>query len=130
MMVITAVTTQAPTSSAGELVVRPISASTIKTPVPIIEPTTIAVELKSPSDCTICGALETEASSFGDTVGVVTWIVFTRIATKSLALSFRPIAMQPSSAETPPPGRQFGRWPQQPPQRPRPPQESQEQSPA
>ncbi|HEX4320659.1 MAG TPA: hypothetical protein VHZ52_07135, partial [Acidobacteriaceae bacterium] len=62
---------------------------------PIIEPTTIVVELKSPSDCTSCGLDETEVgaevSSLWDTVGIVTWNVFTGIETKSLLLSFTSI---------------------------------------
>ena len=49
MIVITAVITQAPISSAGEPVIRAMSADTIKMPDPIIEPITIAVAEKRPS---------------------------------------------------------------------------------
>jgi hypothetical protein len=48
MMVRMAVTTHAPRKSAGELVPRAISASTIKMPEPIIDPITSAVELNRP----------------------------------------------------------------------------------
>ena len=51
-MVMIPVTTHAARKSAGESVSRPISASTRKIPEPTIEPTTRAVELKSPRDCT------------------------------------------------------------------------------
>ena len=55
-MVIIAVTTHAPRKSAGELVPRAISASTIKMPEPIMEPVTMAVELNRPRLCTSRGA--------------------------------------------------------------------------
>lgn len=48
MMVMTAVTSQAPISNAGEPTPRLISAGTRKIPEPIIDPTTIAVALKRP----------------------------------------------------------------------------------
>jgi hypothetical protein len=54
-MVMIPVTTHAARNNAGESVVRAISASTRKIPDPTIEPTTSVVELKRPSDCTICG---------------------------------------------------------------------------
>ena len=50
------VTTHAPSTSAGEFAVRAISASTRKMPEPIMEPATSAVELNSPSVCTILGS--------------------------------------------------------------------------
>jgi hypothetical protein len=50
------VTTQAPNTSAGELAVRAMSASTRKMPDPIMEPATSAVELNNPRVCTIAGA--------------------------------------------------------------------------
>ena len=48
MMVMTAVISHAPISSAGEPVTRAISAETMKMPEPIMEPTTIEVALKRP----------------------------------------------------------------------------------
>ena len=48
MMVITAVTSHAPISSAGEPTPRLMSAGTMKMPEPIIEPMTMAVALNSP----------------------------------------------------------------------------------
>src|ERR1700692_3020129 len=61
-------------------------------PEPIIDPTTSAVELKSPSDCTNCGLEEEEdvegAGCFSEAVGIVTWIGFSRFGRKSLLLSF------------------------------------------
>ena len=73
VMVRMAVTTHAPRYSAGELVPRAISASTIKMPDPIIDPITSAVELKSPRLCTRWGALaESEASGLRVCPGVVT----------------------------------------------------------
>jgi hypothetical protein len=62
-MVRMAVTTHAPRKSAGELVPRAISASTIKMPDPIMDPITMAVELNRPRLCTIFGALD-EGSDF------------------------------------------------------------------
>ena len=55
MIVMTAVTSHAPISSAGEPVSRAMSADTMKMPEPIIEPTTIAVALKRPRPCTSGG---------------------------------------------------------------------------
>ena len=52
MIVMTAVMTQAPISSAGDAVTRAISAETIKMPEPIMDPTTIDVALKRPSPLT------------------------------------------------------------------------------
>ncbi len=48
MMVITAVTSHAPISRAGDPVLRLMSAGTRKIPDPIIDPTTMAVALKRP----------------------------------------------------------------------------------
>src|SRR6202012_5753946 len=56
MIVITAVTSQAAISNAGEPSPRDISAETIKMPDPIIEPITIAVAENNPMLCTNCGA--------------------------------------------------------------------------
>src|SRR5580698_876130 len=69
-MVITPVTTHAARKSAGELVPRAISASTRKMPDPIMDPATIAVELKSPRVRTIPGA-SVDASAFLWGVGLV-----------------------------------------------------------
>ena len=55
MMVISAVTSHAAMSRAGEPTVRPISAETMKMPEPIIEPMTMAVAEKSPMPRTKCG---------------------------------------------------------------------------
>ena len=49
MIVITAVTSHAAISSAGESTSRAMSAETINIPEPIIDPITIAVELNKPS---------------------------------------------------------------------------------
>src|SRR5580698_1504846 len=107
-MVMIPVTTHAARNSAGESVVRPISASTRKIPDPIIEPTTMAVELKRPSDCTNCGLDGMNAgagvSRGWEIVGIVTGIGFTGIGLKSLLLSFTPIQAPQSSGGTPQPG--------------------------
>src|SRR5260370_28447777 len=58
------VTAHAPTTSAGEFAVRAISASTRKTPDPIMDPATIALELKRPSDCTSFGASAAASESW------------------------------------------------------------------
>jgi hypothetical protein len=55
MIVITAVTSHAPISNAGDPSERDISAETIKIPDPIIDPITIAVAENSPIPCTNCG---------------------------------------------------------------------------
>src|SRR6266568_6914077 len=75
-MVRTPVTTHAPKTSAGELAVRAISASTRKMPDPIMEPATIAVELKRPSVCTSFGvSLAVAESLTGVSSGVCTGLV-------------------------------------------------------
>ena len=56
MIVITAVTSHAVISSAGEPSVRDMSAETMKMPDPIIDPMTIAVAEKRPKPCTKWGA--------------------------------------------------------------------------
>src|SRR6202789_4318036 len=56
MIVITAVTSQAAISNAGDPSPRDISAETMKMPDPIIEPITIAVAENRPIPCTNCGA--------------------------------------------------------------------------
>src|SRR6202522_2804358 len=56
MIVLTAVTSHAAISSAGDPNPRDISADTMKMPDPIIEPITIAVAENSPIPCTNCGA--------------------------------------------------------------------------
>ena len=76
-MVRIAVTTHAPRNSAGELVPRAMSASTIKMPDPIMDPITIAVELNKPRLCTSFGALEeTAASELERFSGLVTYSKF------------------------------------------------------
>ena len=55
MIVITAVTSQAAISSAGEPTPRDMSAETMKMPEPIMEPMTIAVAEKRPSPLTNSG---------------------------------------------------------------------------
>ena len=76
-MVRIAVTTHAPRNSAGELVPRAMSASTIKMPDPIMDPITMAVELNRPRLCTIFGALaEMAASELGRFSGIVTYSKF------------------------------------------------------
>ena len=79
-MVRMAVTTQAPRNSAGELVPRAMSASTMKMPEPIIEPATSAVELKRPRLCTSRGALaEVSEAGMGVEFWSVTWRKLYRI---------------------------------------------------
>ena len=55
MRVMTAVTSHAAMSRAGELRVRDISADTMKMPEPIMEPITMAVAEKRPMPWTKCG---------------------------------------------------------------------------
>ncbi len=70
-------TTQAPRTSAGELAVRAMSASTRKMPDPIMEPATSAVELNKPSVCTILGASWVVAAGFsGGEFGSCHWACF------------------------------------------------------
>jgi hypothetical protein len=61
-------------------------------PEPTMEPTTSAVELKSPRDWTICGpeGALTVAGKVADleAIGIVTWIGFTGFSCKCLVLSF------------------------------------------
>jgi hypothetical protein len=52
MIVIAAVTSHAPISSAGDPTVRLMSAETIKIPDPIIDPITIVVAENNPIPCT------------------------------------------------------------------------------
>ena len=67
-MVSTAVSTHAPTRSAGESVPRAMSASTMKIPEPIIDPITSAVEEKRPRLWTSRGA--PAASEWASEMGV------------------------------------------------------------
>lgn len=63
MIVMTAVTSHAPISSAGDPSRRDISAGTMKMPDPIMEPITIAVAENNPMPCTNwgCAAVVTSA---------------------------------------------------------------------
>ena len=67
MIVMAAVTSHAPISSAGEPMTRDISAETMKMPDPIIEPMTIAVAENRPIPCTNCGAAEDSTDCFSET---------------------------------------------------------------
>jgi hypothetical protein len=70
MIVITAVTSHAAISSAGDPSPRDISAETIKMPDPIIEPITIAVAENSPIPCTNWGEAELSWVSSRKAAGV------------------------------------------------------------
>lgn len=77
-MVSTAVTTHAPRKSAGEFVPLAMSASTIKMPDPIIDPITMAVELKRPRLCTSRGPVAAPSDGrMGVILGLVTCKIFT-----------------------------------------------------
>src|SRR5579863_3531447 len=115
------VTTHAPSTSAGELAVRAMSASTRKMPDPIMEPATSAVELKRPSVCTMPGALDVPDAGFSVDVslGVATGLVLyefraivPRIFSRSLLLpeTRRFIQAARATAETQLPGRARGIW--------------------
>ena len=67
MIVIAAVTNQAPINRAGEPKARDMSAETMKMPDPIMEPITIAVAENSPIPWTNCGAAEDSTDCFSET---------------------------------------------------------------
>lgn len=112
-MVSTAVTTHAPSRSAGEPVPRAISASTMKTPEPIIDPATMAVELNRPRLCTKCGALGASMDGAADCglefkLGVVTSTVLSdfralvsRLAKMSHFWTLQPDTNRPCSQAHP-----------------------------
>src|ERR1035438_1620513 len=77
-MVSMAVTTHAPRKSAGELVPRAMSASTMKMPEPIMEPITIAVALNRPRVCTSLGASSALLAEPPGGAGMDLWVVTER----------------------------------------------------
>src|ERR1700729_3868452 len=85
MMVITAVTSHAAISRAGEPSDRDISAETMKMPDPIIEPVTIAVAENSPIPCTNCGAGGASTCNFSE---LFTFVFSTVKAQESLPPSY------------------------------------------
>ena len=87
-MVMTAVTIHAARKSAGESVSRAMSQSTMKMPLPIIEPTTIVVALKRPRLCTICSP----APGFGGPESNLEPCCFTEVV---IAVFFLPLLAMP-----------------------------------